>query len=129
MDLAAHSLVISQCQHRAQEAVLRCYDAALWNQCEPACIVIVTETVILAEHHNAEHIESIWWPAGVNCLDEVSVDYCHIEAAVIITLVLELISCSPDVQAAGSPSSQRPIQRTSVPHWSECAYNRSHTTK
>lgn len=59
------------------------------------------------DDHNAEHIESIWLPAGVNCVDEVRGDYCHKEALVIITLVTELISCAPDVQAAASPSCRR----------------------
>lgn len=30
------------------------------------------------------------WPAGGNCVDEVRRDYCHIEALVIITLLMEL---------------------------------------
>lgn len=41
--------------------------------------------------HYAEHIESIWWPAGINGAYEVRGDYCHIEALVVITLVMELV--------------------------------------
>lgn len=41
--------------------------------------------------HYAEHIESIWWPAGIEAVYEVRGDYCHVEAPVVITLVMELI--------------------------------------
>lgn len=43
------------------------------------------------DSHYAEHIESIWWSAGINCAYEVRGDYCHIDALVVITLVVELI--------------------------------------
>lgn len=41
--------------------------------------------------HYAKHIESICWPAGMKGVYEVRGDYCHIEAPVVITLVMELI--------------------------------------
>lgn len=34
-------------------------------------------------------------------------DYCHTEALVVITLAMQPVSCSPDVQAVSSPCSPR----------------------
>lgn len=96
MDLAARSLVISQCQHRAHIVVLRPCDTqrrvALRNRCKPVHSHYCCSNCDFSREdaRDADHIESIWWPAGINCVDEVRGDYCHIEALVIITLVTEL---------------------------------------
>lgn len=75
---------------------LRPYDrerrAAQQNQCELPCFIVVAVAMILAERTIImQNILKAFGGAGINCVDEVRVDYCHIEALVIITLTTELI--------------------------------------